>query len=424
MLIKNADAYINGEFRRADIRITDGRIAEVGENLSSGGDAVDASGLCAAPGLVDMHVHLREPGQTHKEDIMSGSAAAAAGGFTAVAAMANTSPVIDSPELIKEILRRSEGASCRVLPVAAITRGQMGEELVDFDGCIASAAAGAAGGIAFSDDGHPVPPDLMYKAMKKSAEMGFLIISHPEERALTGSGVMNEGETSKKLGVPGIPALSEDLAIIRDIEIAKYTGARLHLAHVSTGRGAEAVFEAKRKGLTNITAETCPHYFSLNDKAVEEFGADAKMSPPLRSERDRQAIIAAVSDGIFDCISTDHAPHSPEEKARGLIAAPNGIIGLQTSFALGVTVLVGGGKLTLEQLIRLMSVNPSKLLGLPCGIMRGNPADLFLFDPNESFVFTEDMIKSKSRNSPFLGRTLRGKVKMTVCGGKTTYREI
>lgn len=418
MLIQNANVYIGGEFRPADIGIKDGVIAEVGENLTPGGDAVDASGLCAAPGLVDMHVHFREPGQTHKEDIMSGSAAAAAGGFTAVAAMANTSPVIDSPELLKDALSRSEGASCRVLPVAAITRGQMGEELVDFAACI------AVGGAAFSDDGHPVPPDLMYKAMKKSAETGFLIISHPEERALTGNGVINEGETSKKLGVPGIPALSEDLAIIRDIEIAKYTGARLHLAHVSTGRGAEAVFDAKRKGLTNITAETCPHYFSLNDKAVEEFGADAKMSPPLRSERDRQAIIAAVSAGVFDCISTDHAPHSPEEKARGLTSAPNGIIGLQTSFALGITVLVGGGKLTLEQLIRLMSVNPSKLLGLPCGIMRGNPADLFLFDPNESFVFTEDMIKSKSRNSPFLGKTLRGKVKMTICGGKTTYREI
>ncbi len=418
MLIKNANVYIGGEFRPADIRIKDGVIAEIGENITSGGDAVDASGLYAAPGLVDMHVHFREPGQTHKEDIMSGSAAAAAGGFTAVAAMANTSPVIDSPELIKDALRRAQGAYCRVLPVAAITRGQMGEELVDFAACL------AVGGAAFSDDGHPVPPDLMYKAMKKSAETGFLIISHPEERALTGNGVINEGETSEKLGVPGIPALSEDLAIIRDIEIAKYTGARLHLAHVSTGRGAEAVFDAKRKGLTNITAETCPHYFSLNDKAVEEFGADAKMSPPLRSERDRQAIIAAVSAGVFDCISTDHAPHSPEEKARGLISAPNGIIGLQTSFALGVTVLVGGGKLTLEQLIRLMSVNPSKLLGLPCGIMRGNPADLFLFDPNESFVFTEDMIKSKSRNSPFIGKTLRGKVKMTICGGKTTYREL
>ena len=408
MLIKNTRALVSGAFSPLDIRVSpeSGAITETGRGLApvSGESSIDAGGLTCFPGLVDLHVHFRDPGLTYKEDIYTGCAAASVGGFTSVAAMPNTKPVTDTPELVKYALERSSRAGCRLLPLAAVTKGQKSGELVDFD---ALHAAGAAG---FSDDGSPVSTPMMLAAMRFCAGRGYLILSHPEDRSVYDPSVISA------------PPEAEDLGIDRDITLAGHTGARLHLCHVSTKWGMESVRQAKKRGI-NITAETCPHYFTLTEDDLAAIGSNARMSPPLRTPADRSAVLDAIADGTVDCISTDHAPHSEEEKARPLAEAPNGIIGLQTSLPLGVTELVRQGVITLERLAALMSVNPSRIIGLPpAGIAEGAPADLTLFDPDESFVFTSDMIRSKSRNSPFIGRRMYGSVKMTVLRGSLMYR--
>lgn len=410
MLLKNTLSYISGSFTPADIRIDSdaGIITEIARGLAAhdGERCIDAQGLHCAPGFVDLHVHLRDPGFTYKEDIYTGLAAAACGGFTAVAAMPNTSPVIDTPELVGYELRRSAKAGCRLLPLAAVTKGQKSRELVDFD------ALSAAGAVGFSDDGQPVSTPMMLAAMRTAAEKGYLILSHPEDKSVYDPSVISA------------PPEAEDLGIDRDITLAGHTGARLHLCHVSTAWGMDSVRRAKKAGL-RVTAETCPHYFTLTQDDLVRIGANARMSPPLRTEADRSAVLDAIADGTVDCISTDHAPHSPEEKEKPLAETPNGIIGLQTSLPLGVTMLVREGVITLERLIELMSVSPAKIIGLPeKRIAEGAAADLALFDPDESFIFSERMIRSKSRNSPFIGRRMYGRVRMTVFRGELVWREI
>jgi len=349
------------------------------------------------PSFTDMHCHLRDPGFEHKEDILTGTAAAAAGGYGALLCMPNTKPVTDNPETIRYIIEKAAESDCRVYPTAAITVGQKSETLCDFD------ALAKAGAVAFTDDGRPVESAaLMAEAMKKCAEKDYLIISHSEELSLAG-GAMNESETSRALGLKGTPNAAEDIAVAREIILAEMTGCRLHIAHVSTRGSLRLIREAKARGV-RVTAETCPHYFSLCDENVEKIGVNAKMNPPLRSRDDRNAVIEAICDGTIDCISTDHAPHSAEEKAVGLAKAPNGIIGLQTAFAVSYTYLVRTGYISLDRLSALMSENPARIAGIPL------PEKAVTAELEEPFVFTEDMIKSKSKNSPYIGMTLYGKI--------------
>lgn len=431
MVIRGVTALFTGEdaAKGCDIRVENGRIAEVGEIVRTRGErCIEGGGLYAAPALVDLHVHLREPGFEHKEDIASGTLAAAAGGFGSVVAMPNTKPVTDNPETLNYVLdRAAKVGSCRVFPAAAITVGQAGRVPVDFK------ALHEAGAVAFSDDGHPVADSgVMYEAMKICARHDYLIITHPEELSLCGV-TINEGRISKRLGLKGTPNIAEDLMIARDIMLAEVTGCRLHVAHISTEGGMRLVREAKARGV-RVTCETCPHYFTLTDEDVLYHGPDAKMNPPLRSRADRDAVIAAIADGTVDCITTDHAPHAEREKyprGKGIIPddgslvdgkafseAPNGIIGLQTSFALGMTFLVEAGHITLERLFELMAVNPAGIIGREASLRAGADADIVVFSPDENFVLSRSLLRSKSSNTPFMGLPLRGAVRNLVVGGR------
>lgn len=350
------------------------------------------------PAFIDTHCHLREPGFEYKEDIASATAAAYAGGYAAVTAMPNTRPVIDTPEAVADLLSRAEKAAhCKVYPTAAITVGQKGQELCDFD------ALAEAGAIAFTDDGHPVEnAGIMAEAMRRCAKHGYLIMSHCEELSLA-AGAMNEGVNSRALGLKGTPNAAEDVMIARDIILSEMTDCRLHIAHVSTKGGVELIRAAKSRGV-KVTAETCPHYFTFTDADVGPIGVNAKMNPPLRSDEDRSAVIEGLRDGTLDCISTDHAPHAAFEKNVGLEKAPNGIIGLQTAFAAAYTFLVRPGHISLERLSELLTFSPARILGV------SPPSDTVTADVSEPFMFSEDMILSKSKNSPFIGMTLYGKI--------------
>ncbi len=407
------------DMEQADLLIRDGAIQGIERGITppEGAEEVDASGLWIVPGLIDMHVHLREPGQEYKETIASGTRAAAAGGFTAVASMPNTTPPNDSADTTRFILERaaSEG-SCLVYPVAAITKGQEGQSLTEFGDLL------DAGAVAFSDDGLPVSDaGMMRLAMEYSLNFDALIISHAEELSLTAQGSMNEGRVSTRLGLRGIPAVAEEIAIFRELKLAELTGARLHIAHVSTKGAVELIRQAKERGI-RVTAETAPHYFSLTEEAVEGYNTFAKMNPPLRTEEDRQAMIDALADSTLDAIATDHAPHSVLEKECEFEIAANGIIGLETSLALGLE-LVRQGRLTPAQLIRLMSTAPAGILGVPGGTLKpGSPAHVTLIDPDSRFEVTRDLFQSKSHNSPFLGRMLKGRAEMTIVGGRIVFR--
>ncbi len=422
LLIKNCN-LVDGEkiYGAYDILILDGIIEEFAPHgviaeLSTI-PVYDANGAYAAPAFIDIHTHLRDPGFTYKEDIASGTAAAAAGGYGTVVPMPNTSPVTDNEETLKYVLDTArEKGLCRVLPAAAITKGQKGEEVTNFT------KLREAGAIAFSDDGRPVSDrETMLTAMKQAALGEHLIISHSEELSLTGRGVINEGETSRKLGVAGIPNSSEDEAVAREIELCRETGAHLHIAHVSTAKSADLIRKAKEEGLT-VTGETCPHYFVFTDEDVEHLGTNGKMKPPLRSKADREAIIEAVIDGTLDCISTDHAPHSSEDKA-DLETGAFGILGLQSVFAASYTTFVKSGKMSLPELIYKMSTAPAKILGLDDGrgfIDYGAKADIVLFSGDE-FVLREQDVKSISKNSPFIDVPMYGKILATFVGGERTY---
>jgi dihydroorotase len=402
---------------QGDLFLGDGKIQAVGEDLSSmksqAQEIIDAKGLVAAPGLVDLHVHLRDPGFTHKEDLFTGCKAAAAGGVTSLLAMPNTKPAMDSPEMVAELLERAKKADAHVYTTGCITRGMQGNELADLEGMA------KAGAVALSDDGRPViDTGCLLQALEKSKELGLLVTAHCEDLFLAAGGCMNEGEISRQLGMKGIPNAAEDCGTAREIAAAAAVDAPIHICHVSTWGSVELIRDAKRRGV-KVTAETCPHYLLLTEEALKKKDADYRMNPPLRQERDRQALIQGLLDGTIDAISTDHAPHTPEEKA-DFFKAPNGSIGMETSLAATITALEG--ILPLEEILKKMSTIPAGILGIPSGTLQpGAAADVVLFDPEETWVVDPEALHGKSKNTPFKGMTLKGKVKMTFCSGRKVF---
>lgn len=405
--------------QKLDIFIKDGKIAHLNElpdNLSKV-TVLDAAGLVVAPGLVDMHVHLRDPGYLYKEDLITGAEAAAAGGVTTVACMPNTSPVIDSAERIEDILARSKMAAVNILPYAAVTIGQKGLQPTD------AATLINAGAVGLSDDGMPVMnAAILREVMKTAKTLGFFISSHCEDAELVKNYAVNEGAVTEKLGIPGRPAVAEELMVMRDIMLAQETGARIHIAHVSTAGSVDIIRRAKASGV-RVTAETCPHYFTLTENDVLNHGSMARVNPPLRTAHDIDAIIGGLIDGTIDAIATDHAPHSLAEKAQPLQSSPSGISGLETSLGLSLTALYHTGKLPLDRLLALMASNPAAILGIQKGhISPGDDADIVVFDPDELWTVDPSRFKSKGRNTPFTGMTLKGKVKYTIVGGSVKFK--
>ena len=400
---------------KGDLLVENGLITAVGPNLpaADGVDEIDCGGAVLAPGLVDLHVHFRDPGQTHKETLETGCAAAAAGGFTAVVTMANTTPAVDSPEAIQSCIERNKTMDCRIYPAGAVTKGLAGKELTDF------AALKEAGAVCLTDDGLTVANGaLFYEAMEKAVPVGLPVSVHCEAPGFEGDRSMNRGEISRKLGLVGTPALAEELMLMRDLFFAEKTGAHVHAQHVSTRRGTEIIAAAKARGV-NVTAEGMPHHMFLDESAVLECGSNAKMSPPLRTPDDAEAIREAVKSGLLDVIATDHAPHTPEEKAKGMAGAPNGIIGLETALATCLDWLYHREGFPLIDLIDRMSAAPRRIFDLPkVALEPGNVADLVLFDPDREWLVDATKFRSKSRNCPWNGHTLKGMVLMTVLGGR------
>ena len=399
-----------------DILIENGRIAAVGQNLS-GDCEINAAGLCAVPGLVDMHVHLRDPGQTAKEDILTGCCAAAAGGVTSLLAMPNTNPTADSPETVRYILDKAKDAKAHVYVAASITKGLQGKEPTDLQ------ALRDAGAVGLSDDGRPVlQTKHLREAMNRAPKLGMTVVAHCEDLSLAEGGKINEGAVSDALGVKGIPAAAEDCGTAREIALAAADNVPVHICHVSTRTSVALVRDAKRRGV-KVTAETAPHYFSLTEQALMGRDADFRMNPPLRTAADVQAIIEGLQDGTLDAIATDHAPHTPEDKS-DFEKAPNGSIGMETSLAVGVTYLVKPGLLSFSQLIEKMSANPAKLLGIPAGTLAvGAAADIALVDLNREWTVDVNRLHGKSKNTPFKGMTLTGKVVKTFLGGEVVFDE-
>lgn len=402
----------------ADILVEEGKIVKCEPDISTdGAEIIDCSGLHVIPGICDMHVHFRDPGQTYKEDIFTGCEAAVAGGVTAVACMPNTTPPVDNPETVKYIIDKAKGAKAKVYPVGCITKGLKGEELCDFN------ALRDAGCVAVSDDGKPVRnARIMARAMVKAHYAGLRVISHCEDPDIIAGGIMNSGVVSKELGVKGMHRLSEDTQTAREIVLAADMEMPIHIAHVSTSASMMLVRIGARYGAM-VTSETCPHYFMLTDEKLRSRDADYRMNPPLRTEDDVTAITEGVCDGTIDCIVTDHAPHAPEEKA-DFETAPNGVVGLETSLAATLTELYHRGKISLRRIVKLMCVNPRKILNIPGGeFTEGEPADITIFDINEEWVVDPDKLHSKSHNTCFKGMKLKGRVKMTVVDGKIVYKD-
>ncbi|WP_136512944.1 dihydroorotase [Geomonas edaphica] len=402
-----------------DILIADGVILELGKGLGSpeGFQVIDASGLLVTPGLIDMHVHLRDPGLEYKEDIATGSRAAAAGGFTSVACMPNTSPVIDNKAVASYVVNKAKSeALVNVFPVGAITKGSKGESLAEMGDLK------EAGCVAVSDDGKPVcSTELMRRALEYAKGVGITVISHSEDLALVGEGVMNEGFVSTELGLKGIPWAAEDIAVAREVYLAEFAGAPVHIAHISTEGSARIIRNAKVRGV-KVTCETAPHYFTLTDEAVRGYNTNAKMNPPLRSDADVAAMKAGLADGTIDAIATDHAPHHLDEKDVEFNLALNGIIGLETSLPLSLK-LVDEGVLDLEGLISVMSCNPAKILGVDRGTLRaGAVADVTIIDPAKEWEVDAAKLESKSKNSPFIGWKMKGKAVYTVVKGQVVYQ--
>lgn len=420
ILIQNARHWRTGE--RIDVRIAGGTIASV-TPAGARGDGADqtiaADGAMLAPGFVDVHVHLREPGQSAKETVESGTRAAVAGGFTAVATMPNTSPVVDNAAWVEWLHDRTErDGHCRVHPIGAVTIGQKGDQLAEM---LAMAKAGA---VAFSDDGHPImSAEMMRRALEYAKPTGRPIVCHEEDLTLRGRGHMNEGAVATRLGIRGIPAAAETIMVHRDCDLAELTGGRVHFAHLSCAGSFDAVREAKRRALP-VTAETCPHYWMLTDEAVGEYDTHAKMNPPLRSESDRRATIAAIVDGTIDCLATDHAPHTADEKRQPFDMAPFGIVGLETAFALTVTGLVKPGHVSLTRAIELWTEAPRRVFGLPpVELAPGSDADLVLIDPAAEWTVDPATFHSLGRNTPFAGAVLTGRVLATWVAGRLAHTE-
>ncbi|MEW6227856.1 MAG: dihydroorotase [Bacillota bacterium] len=405
----------------ADILVEDGRILAVDAGITAEcATVLDVSGNVVVPGLIDMHVHLREPGREDEETIETGTRAAARGGFVAVACMPNTDPPLDTGAAVRFVLSRArETASTKVLPVGAITKGLAGVELAEIGELC------QAGAVAVSDDGHSVGDSaVMRHALDYASMFGIPVISHAEDTRLSAGGVMNEGLWSTRLGLPGIPAASEEIVVARDICLAELTGARLHIAHVSTAGSVDLVRRAKEEGIA-VTCEAAPHHFTLTDEAVAGYDTNTKVSPPLRTERDVEAVREGLADGTIDAIASDHAPHTAEEKEVEYELAAFGIIGLETSLALSITELVRPGILTIGQLVERMSYAPARILRLDWpGIAPGARADITVLDPDCEFVVDPDEFASKSRNTPYAGRRLRGKVLATIVEGKIAYQAV
>ncbi len=419
LLIKNAHIVSPSDEldKIADVLIENGKIKEIGENILADGEVIEAEGLTLIPGLVDMHTHLRDPGQTQKEDIITGCKAAAAGGVTSLLAMPNTIPTTDNADTVRYILDKAKGADANVYVAASVTKGLKSVEPTDL------LKLKNAGAVALSDDGRPVEnTKLLSDAMKKAPQIGMTVVAHCEDLYLANGGKINEGEISEKLGVKGIPASAEDCGTAREIALAAALNVPIHICHVSTKTSVALIRDAKRRGV-KVTAETAPHYFSLTENELLARDADFRMNPPLRTHDDVVEIISGLKDGTLDAIATDHAPHTPEEKA-DFVKAPNGSIGMETSFAVSYTYLVKTGILSLSELVEKMSTNPAEILCIDAGHIRiGNAADLALVDLDEVWTVDVNKLHGKSKNTPFKSKTLCGKVKYTILGGKTVFQD-
>jgi len=405
----------NGVDEVADVYIADGRIADSGGKAKS---EIDASGLIVCPGLIDMHVHLREPGQEWKEDIESGSRAAVAGGVTSMCCMPNTTPRLDHAGVVRQVIERARQVGlCDVYPIGAVSRNLEGKELTEMRELI------RAGAVAFSDDGNPIwHSGVMRKALEYASTFDFLIIQHAEDLQLTKGGCMNEGRISTQLGVSGMPAVGEDNMVVRDIMLAKLADARYHVAHISTQGAVDLVRRAQSDGL-KVTTEAAPHHFALTEEELLGFNADAKMSPPLRTEEDRQAVIEGLRDGTINIIATDHAPHHEDDKRCGLSCAAFGIVGLETMLPVSLG-LQRDGVLSMLDLIATMTSNPAKLLHLDKGTLSvGAVADVCIFNPGEKWTLDRNKLFSKSRNTPWHGREMTGRVSYTLKGGRIVYQK-
>lgn len=402
-----------------DILIEDDKIKEIAKEITAPADKIiDCTNFNIIPGMIDMHCHLREPGFEYKETIETGSKSAVAGGFTTICPMPNTKPTPDSAIILHKILDEAKRVNlCNILPYASVSKGEKGEELVDFE------ELKKAGAIAFSDDGMPVVNSkMMRKAIIEADKLGTFVASHCEEKSVA-QGAINAGEVAEELGVEGVLPEAEEIMAAREIVISETNNVRAHICHISTKTTKNMVRDAKKRGV-KITCETCPHYFTFTVDEVKNSGTNAKMNPPLREEKDRLAIIEGLKEGTIDCIITDHAPHSKEEKERELSKAPNGIIGFETALSAEIMNLVDSGEMSYLDLVKVTSYNPAQLLHIDRGTIEvGKVADITIFDPNEEYVYTEDMIVSKSKNSPFIGKKLKGKVKYTIVGGRIVYGE-
>ena len=422
ILFKNGTVvdYANKLEKKLDILVEGDKIAKIAENISEEADKViDCSGYIIMPGMIDVHCHLREPGGEHKGTIETESKSAVAGGFTTICPMPNTNPTPDSAIVLEQILNRAKEVNlCNILPFSSVTKGEKGQELVDFKSQL------EAGAIAFSDDGMPIENAAMIReAMIEANKIGSFIAEHCEEKSVA-AGAINAGPIADKLGVKGVYPEAEEIMAARDVVLAETNNLRTHICHISTKTTVDTIRSAKQRGV-KVTCETCPHYYSFTVKEVLESGVNAKMNPPLREEKDRLAIIEGIKDGTIDCIITDHAPHAEEEKARGLASAPNGIIGFETALGATVTNLVVPGHITYQDMVRVMSYNPAKLLGIDRGeIAEGKVADLTIFDPNKEYVYLKENIVSKSKNTPWINKKLKGQVRYTVVSGRIVYERV
>ena len=421
ILLKNGNVidYKNKLDDIYDILIENDKISKIAKNIKENVDQeIDCTNLKIIPGMIDMHCHLREPGFEHKETIESGSKSAVAGGFTTICPMPNTKPTPDNSETLQKIIAEAKRVNlCNILPYASVSKGEKGEEIVDFK------QLRDAGAIAFSDDGMPVVNSkMMRQAMIEADKLGTFVASHCEEKSVS-AGAINAGKVADKLGVQGVLPEAEEIMAAREIVISETNNVRGHICHISTKTSKNMIRDAKKRGV-KITCETCPHYFTFTVEEVLKTGTNAKMNPPLREEKDRQAIIEGLKEGTIDCIITDHAPHSKEEKMQDLSKAPNGIIGFETALSAEIMNLIDTNEIDYLNLVRLTSYTPAKLLKIDRGtIEEGKIADITIFDENEKYIYTEDKIVSKSKNSPFIGKELKGKVKYTIVGGRIVYQD-
>ena len=420
LLLKNGTVldYASNTNEKLDVLIKDGKISKIDKHIEKDVDKVlNCEGLYIMPGMIDMHCHLREPGFEYKETIETGSKSAIKGGYTTICPMPNTNPTPDNPEVLKQIIEKGKKVElCNILPFASVTKGEKGEELVNFKECL------DAGAIAFSDDGIPIENARMVReAMIETNKLGSFVSEHCEEKSVS-AGAINAGKIAEKLGVEGVFPEAEEIMASRDIVIAETNNLHTHICHISTKTSVEMIRDAKKRGV-NITCETCPHYYFFTEDEVEISKANAKMNPPLRTEKDRQAIIEGLRTGTIDAIITDHAPHSEEEKNRELSKAPNGIIGFETALPATITALISKNLISYLDMVRLMSYNPAKLLKLTNKgeLKEGFDADITVFDPNVEYIYSKEDIVSKSKNTPFIGKKLKGQVVYTIVGGDIKF---